>query len=63
MSMEISILLSNLALVLVTGIAAAVDWHKDNLFVKVVRTMRPSWDPVAKCKKCKKHHHSNHHKV
>lgn len=60
---EVLILSSNIALVLVTALASAVDWHKDNMLVQVVRALRPSWRSVAKCKKCQKHHKSNHHKL
>ena len=58
---DLAILLSNLALVISTVMAALVDWHRNNTLVRVIQVFRPSWARVAKCEKCKAHHAKKHH--
>lgn len=57
MAVELSILMSNIALIIVTLTASAVEWHKDNALARIVKTLRPSW-----CRKCKTVHQHKHKK-
>jgi hypothetical protein len=61
--MEMALVVSNCALVMVTLILAGVDWHKDNMLVQVVQMLRPrgkAWK-VAKCYKCHGAHPKHEH--
>ena len=41
--MELAIVMSNVALVLVTLMMVAVDWHSDNVLVKIIRILKPPY--------------------
>lgn len=63
MNQDIPMLISNVTLILVTLIAAAVSWNKDNMLAKIIRIVRPSWHETGKCPKCRKRHKAEHHKL